>query len=154
MRVINPDDILSALWDRLNGDPVFRGMVESINKGPKRPNPPPGETKPVNPSATVHPLTAPVDPELDSIRSTAVVNVYMDDLPTGQMDADGLGKRAQRVQYLFHKAHLPTHPEGPLTAPYLRFHTVYVMEPLFLPSDVEGEHLTSVRLSMIVSART
>lgn len=148
MRVINPDDILSALWGRLNGDAMFKGMVTTIVKGPKR------RTGYTNPTAAVHLLTAPVDPELDSIRSTATVNVYMDDLPNGQMDADGLGTRAQRVQYLFHKAHLPTHPKGPLTAPYLRFHTVYVMEPLFLPSDVEGEHLASVRLSMIVSART
>src|SRR5690606_4623846 len=148
MRVINPDDILSALWGRLNGDPTFKSMVTTIVKGPKRRI---GHT---NPTATVHLLTAPVDPELDSIRSTAIVNVYMNDLPNGQMDADGLGKRAERVQHLFHKAHLPTHPEGPLTAPYLRFHTIYVSEPLLLPSDIEGEHLASIRMSLIVSART
>lgn len=147
MRVINPDDILSALWGRLNGDPTFKSMVTTIVKGPKRRI---GHT---NPTATVHLLTAPVDPELDSIRSTAIVNVYMNDLPNGQMDADGLGKRAKRVQELFHKAHLPGHPAGRLTVPYLRFRTVYVTEPLFLPSDVEGEHLASVRLSMIVEAK-
>ncbi|OUN01418.1 MAG: hypothetical protein BAA04_04840 [Firmicutes bacterium ZCTH02-B6] len=151
--VINPDDICSALYARLYGDAVFRSMVTSITKGPKRPNPPPGQNRPKNPSATVHVLTAVVDEELGSVRSTAVVNVYVDDLPSGQMDAQGLGQRSQRVQYLLHKAHLPGHPAGRLNDPYLRFHTVYVSEPLLLPGDVVGEHMASVRLNMILETK-
>lgn len=147
MPVINPDEILSVLFRRLNQDVVFSGMVQSIDKGPKRRN------AYANPAATVHILTMPIDAELDSYRSTVVVNVYMDDLATGQMDAQGLGQRAARVQYLFHKAHLPTHPEGPLVRPGLQFHTVYVQEPLFLPSDQENEHFASVRISVIVEAK-
>src|SRR5690625_2952290 len=131
MHVLNPDDILSAFFARLNSDTGpggFATLVNSIDKGAKRRNPPPGEPRVINPSATVHVLTSPLDEELGTYRSTVVVNVYMDDLTTGQMDAQGLGLRAQRVQYLFHKAHLPTHPEGPLQRPGLRFHTVYVAE--------------------------
>lgn len=148
MHIINPDDVLTALYQRLNADTVFRGMVNGIDKGPKRGS---GHK---NPSATVHLLTLPMDGELDTYRSTAVVNVYMDDLPTGQMDSSGLGQRAERVQYLFRRAHLPTHPEGLLTHPNVEFKTVYVMEPLLLPSDVEGEHVASVRIGMILKRRS
>jgi len=153
-QIINPDDILSAFYGRLNGDPVFRSMVQSIDKGPKRRNPPTGETRVENPSATIHLLTMPRDAELGDYRCTVIVNVYMDDLPTGQMDAKGLGERAARVQQLFDKAHLPTHPDGPLERDGMTFFAVYVMEPLILRSDVENEHFASVRISVIVKARS
>lgn len=145
LKIINPDDVLTALYRRLNRDAAFAAMVTAIDKGPKRAR---GYT---NPTATVHLLTAPVDDELSTMRSTAVVNVYMDDFETGQMNAKGLGDRAARVQYLFHRAHLPTHPEGALTHERLRFHTVFVQEPLMLRSDVDGEHFASVRVGMIIS---
>lgn len=149
---INPDYILSALYRRLNGDAVFRGMVLSIDKGPKR-RVPQGQSRPANPSATVHVLTAPIDPELDTVRSTAIVNVYMDDLVDGRMDAQGLGQRAERVTYLLHRAHLPTHPAGRLDYDTLRFLSVYVEEAIPLRSDIEGEHLMSVRVLLIVERK-
>src|SRR5690606_40576014 len=55
-----------------------------------------------NPSCTVHILTAPTDPESQLQRSTVLVRIWMDDLPTGQADTKGLGERAARVAELFH----------------------------------------------------
>ena len=149
---INTDHILSALYRRLNGDAVFRGMVLSIDKGPKR-RVPQGQDRPKNPSATVHVLTAPIDPELGTVRSTAIINIYMDDSKDGRMDAQGLGQRAERITYLFHKAHLPTHPAGRLEYDTLRFLAVYVEEAIPLRSDLEDEHLMSVRISLIVERK-
>src|SRR5690606_3767574 len=133
--IINPDDILSAFYARLNGDSGpdgFRTMVPRIDKGPKRRKPTPPSTRPENPSATISLLTLPIDGETSVYRSTVIVNVYMDDLSTGQAAVQALGVAPARVQWLFHEAHLPAHPQGPLQRAGLRFHTVYVQEPLFL----------------------
>lgn len=149
-KVINPDDILSAFYARLNtdtGEGGFRSMVNSIDKGPKRRN---GYS---NPAATIHLLTMPIDAETDVYRSTAIVNIYVDDLSTGQAAAQALGGAAARVQWLFHGAHLPTHPAGPIQRSGIRFYEVYVSEPILpLPTDHEGEHLASVRIWMTVQA--
>jgi len=149
---INTDHILSAIYHRLNGDVTFRSMVQSIDKGPKR-RVPQGQSRPINPSVTVHVLTAPIDPELSTVRSTAIVNIYMDDLADGRMDTQGLGQRAERVTYLLHWSHLPTHPVGRLDYDTLRFLSVYVEEAIPLRSDIEGEHLMSVRVSLIVERK-
>lgn len=149
---INPDHILSALYRRLSGDPGFRSMVRTIDKGPRR-RVPAGQSRPANPSCTVHILTSPIDLELDTVRCTAVVNVYMDDLADGRMDALGLGQRAERVIHLLHRAHLPTHPAGRLEYDTLRFLVVHAQESLLLPSDLDGEHLVSIRVSLIVQRK-
>lgn len=149
---INTDHILSALYARLNGDSTFRSLVRSIDKGPKR-RVPHGQERPANPSATVHVLTAPLDPELSTVHSTALVNVYRDDLADGRMDSLGLGQAGDRVTYLLHKSHLPTHPEGPLDHPALRFLAVYVEEAIPLRSDHDNEHVVSVRTSLIVQRK-
>jgi len=151
--VVNPDDIFSAVYARLYGDSVFRSMVRSIDKGTDRVNPPPGQNRPVNPSATIHVLTAAMDPETDTVYSTVVVNVFMDALPTGQMDTDGLGQRAHRIAQLFHKAHFRSHALGQWQDPKLRFHSVYVEEPVFGQGHAAGEHMASVRISLIVQAK-
>jgi len=149
---INTDEILSALYARLNGDSVFRSMVVSIDKGPKR-RVPHGRDRPKNPSATVHVLTAPVDPELSTVHSTAIINVYRDDLADGRMDAQKLGEAGGRVTYLLHKAHLPTHPAGALDHPDVAFLAVYVEEAVVIRSDLDGEHVMSVRVSLIVQRK-
>lgn len=149
---INPDHILSALYRRLNGDAVFRGLVETIDKGPKR-RVPQGQARPKNPSCTAHVLTAPIDPELDTVRSTAIINVYRDDLFDGRMDALGLGQASDRVTYLLHKAHLSTHPAGRLEYDTLRFLSVYAEESIPLRSDLDGEHVMSTRVSLIVQRK-
>lgn len=153
MDVINPDDVLSALYTRLNGDTTFRGMVNSIDKGPKRQNPPAGQDRLSNPSVTVHLLTNPMDAETDTMYATATVNVYVDDVTTGQADVKTLGELGARVKYIFNRAHLPVHPLGGITDPYVTFHSVYAVESLFLPSDLEGEHFVHVRISLIVKSK-
>jgi len=94
-----------------------------------------------------------LDPELSTVHSTALVNVYRDDLADGRMDSLGLGQAGDRVTYLLHKSHLPTHPEGPLEHPELWFHSVYVEEAISLRSDHDDEHVMSVRVSLIVQKK-
>jgi len=142
---VNPDEILSALYRRLAEDAVFSALVNSIDKGPRR------RKGWINPSCTVHLLTSPVDPESNILRGTAVVNVYMDDVQ-GRADTKGLGARAVEVGRLFHWAHDPRHPDGPITREGLRFLRITVAEPLILASDQSNEHLVSVRIMLAVQA--
>lgn len=145
MAAINQDDVLSAFYRVLNGDDTFRSLVNSIDKGPKRRNPPPGQERATNPSATIHVLTAPTDPETHLQRGTVLVRIWMDDLPTGQADTKGLGERAARVVDLFH------HRPPPHERVWIR--QCWVQEPLILPSDQAGEHMASIALHVTVGAR-
>lgn len=144
---VNTDDILTAFYRRLNTDSVFKGLVNSIDKGPKRA----GGFR--NPSATVHILSAPRDGETDIVRATATVNIYADDTKSGRADTAFLGQCAERVQYLFHRADLKLHPEGVITHENLLFGDMVASEALFLKSQIEGEHVASINVNMIVRRR-
>lgn len=148
----NLDHILSALYRRLANDPVLKAKVRQFDKGPRR-RTPAGHKRPPNPSVTVNVISAPIDPEVGTIRCTAIVNMYGDALSDGRMDVLGLGDLAARVVHLLHEAHLPTHPEGRLEHEGLRFLAVYVQDSIPLPSDLDNEFLMSVRVSLIVERK-
>ncbi len=144
---VNTDDILTALYRRLNSDSAFKGLVNSIDKSPKRV----GKFK--NPCATMHVLSAPRDGETDVVRATATINIYVDDTDKGRANTALLGECAERVQYLFHRADLRIHPEGVMTHENLIFGDVIAGEALFLKSQTEGEHVASINVHMIVRRR-
>lgn len=144
---VNTDDVLSVLFARLNGDTTFKSVVNSIDKGPKRVD---GFK---NPSATIHVLSAPRDGETDTVRAIATINVYADDTTTGRTNSALLGQCAERVQYLMHRADLKLHPEGAITHPRLIFGDIIAGEALILKSQIEGEHVASININMIVKRR-
>ena len=144
---VNTDDILKAFYQRLNKDPVFKSLVNSIDKGSKRVD---GFK---NPSTTIHVLSAPRDGETDVVRATATINIYVDDTDKGRANTAFLGQCAERVQYLFHRADLNIHPEGAIEHPRLLFGDMTVSEALILKSQIEGEHVASINVHMIVRRR-
>lgn len=148
MLSINPDDILTALFRRLNSSSEFKEKVKSLDKGTKRAE---GFG---NPSATVFMLTGPVDGETDAMRCSVVVKVYVEDTNKGRANTAELGSIAKIVSSLFHKSHLALHPKGKLTHENLIFKSVLVQETLVgLVSELEGEHLASIVISVIVKGR-
>ncbi|MDI9412085.1 MAG: hypothetical protein QM401_00710 [Bacillota bacterium] len=144
---VNTDDILTVFYQRLNKDPAFRGLVNSIDKGPKRVD---GFK---NPSATIHVLSAPRDGETDVVRATATINIYVDDTDNGRANIAFLGQCAERIQYLMHRADLKLHPEGAIEHPRLIFGDMIAGEALILRSDIEGEHVASINVNMIIRRR-
>lgn len=144
---VNTDDILSVIFARLNTDTIFKGLVNSIDKGPKRVD---GFK---NPSATIHVLSAPRDGETDTVRATATVNIYVDDTAAGRANSALLGQCAERVQYLLHRADIKLHPEGAITHSRLIFGDMVAREALILKSQIEGEHVASININMIVRRR-
>lgn len=144
---VNTDDILTALFARLNNDPAFKSLVNSIDKGPKRVD---GFK---NPSATIHVLSALRDGETDTVRATATVNIYIGDTAAGRANSVLLGQCTERVQYLLHRADLKLHPEGAITHPRLLFGDMIASEALILKSQIEGEHVASININMIVKRR-
>lgn len=144
---VNTDDILSVLFARLNNDTVFKGSVNSIDKGPKRVD------KFRNPACTIHVLSAPRDGETDTVRATATVNIYVDDTDAGRANSALLGQCAERVQYLLHRADIKLHPEGVIQHPRLIFGDMIASEALILKSQLEDEHVASVNVNMIVKRR-
>lgn len=144
---VNTDDILTAFWSRLNKDSVFKSLVNSIDKGPKRVD----AFK--NPSGTIHVLSAPRDGETDTVRATATINLFVDDTDKGRANTALLGQCAERVQYLLHRADLKIHPEGAIEHPRLIFGDMVTGEALILKSQIEGEHVASINVNMIVRRR-
>jgi len=144
---VNTDDILSVIFARLNTDTIFKGLVNSIDKGPKR------VAGFKNPSCTIHVLSAPRDGETDTVRATATVNVYVDDTEAGRANTVLLGRCSERVQYLLHRADLKLHPEGAISHPRLIFGDMVAGEALILKSPIEGEHVASTNVSMTVKRR-
>jgi hypothetical protein len=144
---VNTDDILSVIFARLNTDTIFKGLVNSIDKGPKR------VAGFKNPSCTIHVLSAPRDGETDTVRATATVNVYVDDTEAGRANTVLLGRCSERVQYLLHRADLKLHPEGAISHPRLLFGDMLTSDALILRSQIEGEHVASLNISMTVKRR-
>lgn len=144
---VNTDDILTAFYRRLNGDAAFKGLVNSIDKGPKR------VERYKNPSCTIHVMSAPRDGETDTVRATATVNVYVDDTDKERADTVLLGRCAERVQYLLHRADIKLHPEGAIEHERLIFKDMLTSDTLILKSQIEGEHVASINTNMIVRRR-
>lgn len=144
---VNTDDILTALFRRLNGDVTLKGLVNSIDKGPKRVD---GFK---NPCCTIHVLSAQRDSETDAVRVTATVNVYVDDSSTGRANSVLLGQCAERVQYLLHRADIKLHPQGAIEHERLIFRDMLTSDALILKSQMVGEHVASMNINMIVRRR-
>lgn len=141
---VNSDDILTALYRRLNANAEFKALHKSIDKGPKRPD---GFK---NPSATVHLLSAVRDGETDIVHATAVVNIYLDDTKSGRADTAELGKRAAKAQELLHRADLPWHPAGPIQHDNLIFCNMLATDAVIIKSQIEGEHVASSTINITV----
>ena len=146
---VNTDDILTALYRRLNGDAVFKGLVNSIDKGPKRVDGFDFD----KPSSTIHVLSAPRDGETDAVRATVTINIYVKDTNLGRANTTLLGQCAERVQYLLHRADIKLHPEGAIQHPRLIFGDMVASEALILKSQVEGEHVASINVLMMIKRR-